>query len=248
MNKIHSKWSYDRVPKYNEKVMYESFFSVLDEVLEVFRIDLSIFSYNLPRAFERMLFPATPGLYSKNSIEPFFLFTHTHCYYSEKAYHRNREPDIHTFEDLFKERGYVYNAAGERVFFVHSPQASNYYSGLPKVNPSVVRLLYLYIYNWFAEMNHEYPPISNLSPEELDISMYVLPDFLEVYDPEENNSVFSIISDIRRFVGNHYFNQYRLNLRGAILTIEKGNDFRLIEYYRLVFQHMEEMKEQKNPW
>lgn len=63
------------------------------------------------------------------------------------------------------------------------------------------------------------------------------------WNPWKNHGLAVIYEQlIDPFVGRDLHNQYRLNLAGSMLYIEKGHDIRVIEFQRMIWEHMESIR------
>lgn len=237
-----------------DDIHYHSFNQVLFETIDYYRVDLTSFTLRLPTSFQEMLMESPRGLYLNNGIEPFMIFD-GRPYYSASAVASKQEPDIFSYDDLWKHRGPVFDQQGQPVFTV-IPEYSKFYTEKPNSNRSAIHLAFIYIYEYFRLLNKVSPPTTEAPDDWLREETFVKPEFLEVsYDykeqtridqafhPEDNQDLLILLSEVRNFIGKDTFSIYHLSLNGTALSIKKGNDYRIIEYYRMVFSHLDSIRD-----
>lgn len=235
---------------------YKTFSHVLMETLEYFVIDLANYTVRLSPRYQSWMLPAPEGIYLNNSIEPFIVFD-GQGYFSHAQLIKDRtQPDIYTFDDVWRTMGPIYNIQGQQVF--HATRFLQHAcSRFPIFNRSAIHLAFIYIWDYFYALNKQYRPTCNVPNEWLQREQFVQPQFLQrqysakdgeflcsVFDDEENEDLITLLREIQQFIKRDVYHYYRLHLSGTTLTIEKGNDFRVIEYHRLMFSHMDSINDE----
>ena len=234
----------------------DSYRQALVETLSIFRVDLSNYVLRLPPKYVQMLKDPLPGVYMNGSINPHLVFD-GQPYYSQKVVSRKfAQPDVHRFSDVWNVKGSIYNNDGVPVFTVMNG-LRQYYNEYPTFHPSAIYIAYIYALEMFRYLNPLAQPYSNLDRDFLDLRKHVKPEYLpnfngsyddylqtrgvtHFYD-EDNGDLLELGVLLRNFIGQDKYNVYRFYLSNTTLTIEKGNDFRVIEYYRLILNHISEM-------
>ena len=227
------------------------------ETLELYRIDLSQYVLRLDSKYVDMLTDPSPGLYMNGAIHPFIYFGPGMGYYSHTAVsNRDTVPDIVKFDDVWKHRGSIYDHEGRPVFCI-IPGTQHHYSEYPIWHPAAIYIAYIYILESFRYLNPLSSPYSNVEKQLTDLRTHVKPQFLPNFDgsyedylqsrgmhhfyDEDNEDLILLGAKLREFIGQNRYNVYRFYLSNTTMTIEKGNDFRVIEYYRMITSHMSEI-------
>lgn len=235
---------------------HDSYQHAILETLEIFRIDLSEYVMRLSPKYVNMLIPPNPGVYLNASIHPFFYFNGEEGYYSQEAMaNKEAAPDVMKYADVWNKRGPIYNSTGRPVFNV-IPGTQHYYTEYPIWHPAAIYIAYIYALESFRYLNPMAQPYSNVEKQLLDLRCHVKPEFLPYYNgtyddylqtrtmhhfyDEENEDLILLGSRLKGFIGQNRYNVYRFYLNNTTMIIEKGNDFRVIEYYRLITSHMSE--------
>jgi hypothetical protein len=227
----------------------------INETLEVFRIDLSNYVLRLPASHLDMLIPPRAGLYLNGSIEPFFHLDGEGYYSLSTVYKKDAVPDIYTFEDVWRHRGTIHRADGSPVFHVN-PGTKQFYGEYPVFHPAAIYIAFIYALEIFRYRNPLTEPYTIMERSDLDLRHYVKPEYLPKFDgsyhdylqtrqvkhffDEDNEDLLIFSQDLNKFIGRNHYNVYRFYLNNTVMTIEKGNDFRVIEYYRLISSHFDE--------
>lgn len=229
------------------------------ETLEIFRIDLSEFVLRLSPKYVGMLKSPPPGVYLYGMISPLITFEQGRGYYSSVTVSRhNSQPDVLCFDDIWKHRGPIYDHEG-RVMLIADPRYRGSYLEYPTWHPAAIYIAYIYALELFRYVNPLAQPYSNVERELLDLRRHVHSEFLPHFDgtydsylqnrgvhhfyDEDNEDLIDLGHRLKHFIGQSKYNVYRFYLSNTVLTVEKGNDFRVIEYYRMITSHMEEIRQ-----
>ncbi len=240
----------------NRNVNHErTYLDEMSAVLEVFRIDLSNYVHRLSQRYVNMLFPPVPGVYLRGTIIPFLSFyPDGPGYFSHQAFmNRESAPDIHCFKDVWKSNGPVYDLQG-RVVLNNVAGIQHLYSEYPFVHSGAIYVAYIYAYEEARRYSREYNPTTNLDKEYLDLRNHVLPEFMPqqgtTYDDyinnrtashfmdEDNEDLIYLGAELRAIFSRNIYSTWRLHLNDTILTIERGQDYRVIGYYKMIADHM----------
>lgn len=241
----------------NFTVTQDSYNHAYTETLETIRIDLSSYVSRLSRKYVDMLFPPPPGVYLNAHINPFLVFGEGRGYFSKAAMvNREDSPDIVCFDDVWRHPGLIYSNEGAALFNA-VPSMASCFSEYPLWHPGAIYLAYIYALEEFRYSNPMAQPFSNMERQMIDLRQHVRPEFLPVYDgtysdyvlnrnanhfyDEENEDLIELGVTLKKFVGLNRNSVFRFYLNNTTMTVERGNDFRIIEYYRLISAHMSEM-------
>ncbi len=236
----------------------EAFTYALNETLEILRIDLANFTLQLSDRYVDMLIPPSPGVYFRGFISPVLTFGNGETYFSASR-DTAAGPDIRSFDDIWNVRGEIYDHEGQ-LRMVSIPWYKNSYTEYPYWHPAAIHIAYIYALETFrmhrAENNYN-SPYSNLGQELLDLRRYVKPEYLPQFDgsyesylqvrgarhfyDEDNEDLIELGRRIRQFIGDNRNSVFRCYLNNTTLIVERGNDYRVIEYYRMMMDHMNDI-------
>lgn len=235
----------NKLPEYCQEDLPPSYNAVLFQILECFTIDLSHYCYNLPLAYLEPLAEPPRGVYFQNDIEPVLNFDHE-SYFTYPQYQTDKTfPDVFTLDHLKGYTGTVLNGIGHPVFQTN-PYTINFCRETPHYNRSAIRLLFIQVFEYFSYLNRVCKPTTNVPFRWLNKNEYLRPEYHRVndtyiFDEMDQPGYHRLIDQIQAFVGTDIYHTYHLTLSNTTLSIQKGNDFRVLEYYRLIYQHMDEV-------
>lgn len=232
-----------------DKTGYYSVYDAINETREKLVIDLSKYVLRLPKEYEECLKPAPEGIYMFNEIEPILTFEGKGYFSSKQLQLNSSVPDLTNFEQVVNHHGPVYDNKAN-VVFVMRPELKRSISKQPIYNRSAIYLMVISIYSYFARLGRGFSPlalglgrglmdVTGFSRDVLCTENFVKESHLEDYDEYLNADIDSVMSKIMDFIGNDTMSLYRLSLQNAVLCIDKGNDIRVIEYTRLIHEHLQ---------
>lgn len=74
---------------------------------------------------------------------------------------------------------------------------------------------------------------------------WIKKECLEEFYRTSNPAMSDLLTAVHDHIGRDRFNVYTLELSNTTLRIEKGNDYRVIEYYRPIFDKLEKERFEK---
>lgn len=225
---------------------YESFVEVATEARDLFIADLAVHTTHLPKSYAEVLRPCPSGIYTVGSVEPMVLFTDNTAYYTATQYEKMRKekktlvmPDVRNFNDFISSREPVVDAAGKII--ARSPILNKrMFRADCAFNYSAIHLAAIGIYDIFAHLNANTTPRTNLQQAQLSQKNYLVDGYEEWFKPDEIPGLESIVNDLYKFIARDIHAVYRVCLKNTTIHVEKGNDYRVIEYYRQIFEAFEE--------
>lgn len=237
----------NKLPEFSPEDLPPSFNSVLFQILENFTVDLAQYCYHLSPSYLEALADPPRGVYFQNDIEPLLNFDNE-SYFTYPQYHLDKGfPDVFTLDHLKGYTGTVLNGIGHAVFQTN-PYTFNFCRETPHFNRSAIRLLFIQVFEYFNYLNRMAKPSTNVPFRWLNKNEYLKPEYHKyndtyVFDEFDQPGYHRLIEQIQGFIKNDTFHTYHLTLSNSTLSIQKGNDFRVLEYYRLIYQHMEEVRQ-----
>ena len=248
---------------------YHSLIDVTTEVKGLFTANLAEFTVGLPEAYLEMLKPAPEGIYVPGSIEPTLNFR-TQQYYTEQAYRMGKSADVQNYSDLLKVNGRVFDSQGKMVLYTSPSRTQQVYRPYPTVNWAAIHCAYIEVWDFFLKALRHVAPINQSEPEYLFLENYVHEEYLlrpgfretipvqlnpllpvlfqsniyqedSKYSATGNPQLGHLLDALYEFMRPDCYSVYRLTLQGTLLMVEKGNDIRIIEYHRLMEQHLDDL-------
>lgn len=237
-----------------ESLDYKSFFDVLAVVESVLVIDLSKYAKALPPVVLEESIPSPEGLYFSRSIEPIYSFVNPHTGNQQglvSAHQAEINPtvcDILSYEDFINcaepvYRGDTVGRDGKLKLFCRSPRAvSKFFTSTPGELYTGANLLKIEVWNRLLYRDSLCLPISNLPPSELDESSYLTREGRELYRENYPSSFDAVINRVDEFIGKDIHHLLTMRINDCELIIEKGLDYRVVEYYRQIFEHLDAIR------
>lgn len=237
-----------------ESLDYKSFFDVLSVVEEVIVIDLSKYATQVPLVILEEAIPGPEGLYFQNSIEPFYSFVNPSTGERQglvSATQAKTNPamcDILSYSDFANTsepvfRGDRTDKEGKLKLFCRNPRAvTKYLRESPGELYTGVHLLKIEVWNQLLYRDSLCLPSTNLPQMELSESTYLTKEGLEVYQDNRIPQFDKIISRVDEFIGKDKHHLLTMKMNDCELIIEKGLDYRVVEYYRQIFEHLDAIR------
>lgn len=237
-----------------ETLDYKSFYDVLSVVEEVLVVDLSKYATSLPLCVLEEAIPGPEGLYLKNSIEPVYSFVNpvdknirVGLVSAAQAKIDPTVCDILSYEDFcrMKEpvyRGDLVNKDGSLRLLCENPAfVSKMISPYPEMLYTGVNLLKIEVYRLLYR-DSLCLPLTSLHQEELTEGSYLTAKGLNVYKENKPKEFQTVTEQVSRYSEKNKHNLITMKVRDCELIIEKGLDYRVVEYYREIFQHLDAIR------
>lgn len=221
---------------------YESFGQVLTEIKDVAVFDLSRYTVRLPKRYREILLPEPDGIYMRGILEPILTFSAKTAYFTKFQF-KNAPgfPDILSFDNFVQAKQPVLDKTG-KVIHVCPAMARDFFSKECCFPYSAVQLAVIAVWEALGRLSRHTQPTTALSLHRLKPELYVTEGALDHIDYEDQPGITLLLEKILDFVGRDTQNVYHLRLQNTTLVLEKGNDYRVIEYYRERFQRLEESR------
>lgn len=219
---------------------YASFGEVLTEVKDVAVFDLARYVVRLPKRYRDILQPAPVGVYARGVLEPILTFSEKTRYFTSKQYKTAPKfPDVLNFEQFATSKQAIVDKDG-KVIHVCPAMVKDLFSTECSFEYSAVHLVGIATWDTMRRLHRHTSPTSTLQKRQLCPDNYVTDGALEHIDYEDQPGITKLVDRLLDFVGRDIHHQYHLALKNTTLTVEKGNDYRVIEYYRERFSSLEE--------
>lgn len=224
---------------------YRCFSEVMFEVKGVFVADLAQYTQRLSPQYQQALYQEPSGVYIPGSLNPLLLFGGVNQYYTQSQLFTNPDaPNVCNYEDFVAATEAVVDRAGRQICLpprhyrtTFSPRCSFHYSA--------IHMALICAWETLRHLYHGAMPRTEIAEHLLREETWVLPEHAAEIDAFEDHSNMAIRKAILDFVGQDIFAVYTVYLNNTTLRIEKGNDFRIIEYYRQIFENYERERFEK---
>ena len=218
---------------------YKSFADVVHEVRDVYVFDLVRYAVRLPSDYLSCLEPEPLGVYTRAALEPLVIFNPDIPFYSLSQYKRDRlNPDITSYQKFIETTEPIVNYKGE-VVCISPSRMRNLFQPKCSFHYSAIHLAAVAAWDVLRSLHRDTEPMTTMPRHWLDERHWVLPDCKDVFDAASNSDLGYMVDKLYDFIGRDVCSVYSLNMQNTTLVVEKGNDFRIIEYYRQIFDQHE---------
>ena len=232
----------DRVPTAtDENLEYRTFHDVVTEVRDTCIIDLARYVNRLPVEYSSALLPEPPGVYVYGGLNPIAHFSPRAPLYSMSQYRNNPNcPDIRNFKDFISCKEDVVN--GSKGLVAHCPYINrHHFRETCTFNYSAVYLAAITVWDMLNELHRETRPVTNVGLHTLEERNYLLPDVSHAsFRIDAQPGIRDLLTEVSNFIGRDICHVYSLRMQNTSLFLDKGNDYRVIEYYRQLFESIED--------
>lgn len=219
---------------------YSCLSDVISETKDLYVIDLVKSTLRLPERYLELLEPEPVGIYIRGALEPFIRFdTHPQGFFTATQFKKDRSrADIWTPEQFLLATEIIVDAAGRYVCsppMLHRNQFQDHCS----FHYSAVHIAAVTVWNILRSLHRDTTPSSPMPGWMLDESRWVKTDRLAEFYGISSPDIGELTDQVLSFVGRDYFSTYTMEMQNTMLRIGKGNDFRVISYYRNIFEKHE---------
>ena len=218
---------------------YSSFSDVLNEVRDVYVDDLIRYIARVPVEQLPFLNPEPNGVYVKGMLEPIINFdSPVKRYFTESQFRANRnQPNVFSFSEFIQSKEAIIDERGVVVCTIPALIPS-YFHQRCDFNYSAVHFAIAEIWQLLEGLSPHTNVCTTIPRQQLDARYWIRPDAPDSFKIGDHN-LLGLIDAVYTFVKRDYLNLYSLRLSNTTLYVEKGNDFRVIEYYRSIFEKIE---------
>lgn len=244
---------------------YKTFGDVIKDIKDVAAINLKEIVAHMSKELIDTFVPEPDGLYLSGSVDPVLNFD-LHDYVDEN---NNPVIDLESFKkaklvyQVFRSRRSTKEKEHRKICTVTPlilkniksssdlnwtgvnvcvAEAYAFFSHMPSSRFGIQSLsdFETTLSNFIKEGRMSYPRYTdNLNPQELDLI-----NNLTYYEEERRCFIHKLNERIEDFTGDDIFSTFRLRRSSMTLYIERGLDFRIIEYYRPKFEEHERLVEE----
>jgi len=210
---------------------------VITEVRDTCIIDLARYVTQLPVEYSSALLPEPPGVYVYGGLNPVVHFTPRSPIYAQSKYLTNS--NIRDFKEFINCKEDVVNASGGLI--AHCPYINrNHFRETCTYNYSAIYLAAIAVWDMLHALHRETRPITNVGLYTLEESNYLLPDVpADSFRIDNQPGIRALLTEVNNFIGRDLHHVYTLRLQNTSLFLDKGNDYRVIEYYRQLFEALD---------
>lgn len=235
------------IPSYE----YSSLGEVISEIKETLTIDLARYCTFLPDRYKSCLVEEPKGLYLPGALNPIIDFSldingkPVASYFTKDQYrHSPFNPNIIDYVTFNKAKGPILQLkAGKLTTVCESAQVlQNAAQKTCSFNYAAIWLAVCEVWEILNTLHRDTRPDTDLPRSHLDRPYWLQPDHEGFFYSQTHRGLAYLIDRIYEFVGDDIFNLYSMTLKNTTLHVEKGNDFRIVEYYRNIFEKHEEQR------
>lgn len=201
---------------------YSCIEDVYSEIRGVYMEDLLKHAVGLDKKVLDSLVPDPKGVYIDGVFEPLINLDTTRCFTADGKI------ELFTFEDIINQPRV---AVGKKLLNIAAIRRR--LKDKPNYSYSACYYLIARVHEALSQLCREVHVTSNVSSQRLQHEHWVREG--DVVLPSSNR----IVSSVLDFIGNDTFSYYTVNLNNSTLVIHKHNDFRIVEYYRRIFDELE---------
>ena len=230
----------ERVPNaYTENMEYGSFTEVITEVRDVLILDLAHYTVQLPSDYASCLQPEPEGIYLYGALNPIAVFDPRYPLYSKPAYEARMLPDITTYEQFIGCAPPIVNSQGS-VIAKAPRQNARHYRNRCTYNRSAIYLAAIHLWDILNNLHRETQPYTNLGLQQLVERQYLLQDIdPSAFRIDGHPGILDLQRQVQAFIHRDIHAVYALRMNNSVVHIEKGLDYRVIEYYRQRFEELD---------
>lgn len=216
------------VPEYN------CLSEVISEVRETFLTDIVRHTLRFSEDFKSTLIPEPIGVYLPGRLEPLVSFDNGESYWTDLK----KPSDIFTPEEFIHCRFPIFNKTGQRLnaWRLDIPANIQPYCSF---NYSATHIAVTKVWDILRSLHRDTRPNSMLPRHWLDEMYWVKPEDRSYYLTISSSPYDELEKRVLQFIDRDFFSIYTLSLNNTCLNIAKGNDFRVIAYYRQIFEDYE---------
>lgn len=228
-----------------DSLEYECLIDVQSEIRDMCIIDLSRYVTRLKEDYTKCLYPAPTGVYIQGRLEPILEFSPQTAYYTLTQYKEKPAiPNILTYADFMASREVVVSRGG-RAICPPPKMMRNVVSEECSFNYSAVYLTFIAVWEYLRGLHSQTYPTTNVSVNKIREANFVLPELREAFDEADQPDLGALLELVEKFIGRDYCSVYHLKLQNTTLQLEKGNDYRVIAYYKSIFDKYDELHVQE---
>ena len=226
---------------------YRCFSEVMFEVRDVLVLDLVQHTLQLRDEFRKSLQPSPGGVYVRGALEPVMIFNGINRYYTKS--NPSTQPDINSFEDFITAQEPVLNQDGQ-VICLNPAKLHFHYAKDCSYPYSAIYMAIICVWEQLRGLHAHAHPRTELPEHLLREDTWVLPErhIVNAIDAREELSFRPMVKLLLDWIGRDIFAVYTLRFSNTTLRVEKGNDFRVIEYYRNLFDAHDRERFEKFGW
>jgi hypothetical protein len=240
---------------------YKSLNDAMEESKEVRIIDLMRFNFSIRDCYEECLLPEPNAIWIKGRLDPIVNFDR-----GDKCYSYGRvlgllkdqafaPPDITSFGQFIECTEPVCSESGTFIVPFSPCSRKSLFQQECSFDRIAIYNAFVVAHGFFSRLHPAtHVTVSKRLVERLDMGTYVRKQNLyphvengEVeFNEEDQPGIDQLLHELNDFVGRDRFCLYHLEMKNTELHIHKGNDYRVIEYYRNVFERLEAYEEEHN--
>ena len=224
---------------------YNSFSEVIQETKATLVLDLRRMVKDIPDEVITAIKPHPAGVYVSGLLEPVFSFHRDQALLVSKSEAGATEfTAAENFDQFIEHKGLVVSK-NKKILCSNPSKTKHLYKQEPDINYGLCYLIAGVLMNQLDGLPCQHPHRSRIKDFLLKDHVWLGEAFKDI-DITRYKSVLDGITALNTFIGSDYYNVYSLDIRAFTVVIEKGNDFRVIEYYKSLFDKFSEERFEKH--
>lgn len=230
---------------------YDSLHDVINESKSVLILDLARLGLEIRSLYKHCLKPEPEGVYVRGRLEPLIDFNKTKAL-SVSNYRRQHFDDyLKTFDDFMACPEPVMDIQGQVITTIRPSLTANIFQKTCSFDRAAIYNAAYVVFELLKRLHPAtYPTSTTKILQKLDLYLFVKPEHIGhpdeegmlEYNEEDHPGIEALMQRVYDFVGRDYACLYHLEMKNTELLIHKGNDYRIVEYYKGVFDRVEEYK------
>lgn len=233
---------------------YKSFMDVLTETRDFLVLDLGRMNLRIGERYKACIRPLPEAVYITGRLDPILVFGEGRAYYTLPQYQKRGAPDIVSFDTFIAAKSRIVDASGKMLLSFPPSLKPQLFQKTCSYDYTAIHNAVIVIWGLLNRLHAMTVPTTSVRSAQLDLESYIQEQHLGVqntegvteYNEEDQPGVFEVMDKVQEFIGRDHHALYHLSLKNTELRINKGLDYRVVEYYRMLFDYVETQEETMN--
>jgi hypothetical protein len=230
---------------------YESLHDVINESKSVLVLDLARLGLEIRSLYKHCLKPDPEGIYVRGRLEPLVDFSKTKALAISDYKAQRWDLCFNSFEEFMGCQEPVIDTQGRVITTVKPSLTANLFQKTCSFDRAAIYNAAYVVFELLKRLHPAtYPTSTTKILQKLDLHLFVHSEHIGhegeegalEYNEEDQPGIELLMQQVYDFVGRDYACLYHLEMKNTELLIHKGNDYRIVEYYKAVFDRIEEYK------